>query len=88
MPICGIVITLTDDANDRSSVLDQMRTLPYLTVNDTGGTRIPAVIDAPSCQEDRDLFDRIAALSGVATLDLVCVHYEVEDSVVEGSRQP
>lgn len=86
MAICGIVITLEDPAAEHAATLQQRARAQgiALTLGDTAGPRLPAVLETPLDDERpatvRQLFDALLALPGVAHVDLAYAHYDRQDA--------
>lgn len=90
MPIAGIVITLKDDQSQAASVLESLGREESLTLGDSNGSRLPAVIDAPTDGAFRACWDRLESLNGVDSVSLACALYadSADETGKEGPIEP
>jgi nitrate reductase NapAB chaperone NapD len=79
MPISGLLITLDCDPSKRAEALAALRQHPAIDIGEGEAHRVPIVVDTPSSDEDRAVWDWLHDQPGVAFVDLVYVHFDVED---------
>ncbi len=75
MPISGLVISCRD-ASQAQLVAESIRSELRLEVGPPEANRLPAVLDAVNEDEMRDIHNRILAMPNVEFIDVVCVHFE------------
>ncbi len=76
MAITGLVLTLSDDPEERARALERLESEPAVTLGESSGARYPVVVDTPSSREDRDVFQRLSVTEGVRLVELVCANFE------------
>ena len=70
MPISGLVVTLSSDGSDRSDALEWVRADERMTVGDAVGNVLPVVTETDTMDEHEELWNELAALSGVLQVRL------------------
>jgi len=80
MAVSGIVIRLEETPARRTEVLAELGLDSRVALGKIDGAKIPAVVDTPTARQDRACFEWIGSLAGVVGVDLVCVHYDVEET--------
>jgi len=76
MAICGLVITLSEEQEQRELALQALETAPDLTLGEGEGGRIPAVLEAAGKADYRERWEELEAMPGVTHLDLTYVNFE------------
>ncbi|TWU24069.1 hypothetical protein Pla52o_19920 [Novipirellula galeiformis] len=85
MPISGLVVTLSDNATERADVLSSLRRDPRieLGINEPEqqhAVRIPIVVDTPSNDEDKQVWQWLNRLPGVVFVDVALVGFESDST--------
>lgn len=78
MPVSGVVVTFTHDAEARDRALAALRRDRSVELGRRDGVRIAAVLDTPSEDENRRLWQWLNALPGVCHVDVVFVSFDDE----------
>ena len=81
MPILSAVLTLQPDPALRAATLSWLHAHPDVTVGEAFGERLPIVLDTPDRDRDRQLWQALERLPGVAHLAVVSAHFS--DLVLE-----
>lgn len=76
MAICGLVITLSQEQDQRALAMKALETAKDLTLGSGAGGRIPAVLECAGKADYRQRWEELEALAGVAHLDLTYVNFE------------
>ncbi len=79
MPVSGLAITLMSDPKTRRDALSALESSQYIDVGELVGNRLAIVIDTPDSGTDRDLWQWLNDLPGVAFVDVVSVHMADDD---------
>ena len=84
--IAGVVATLIDDARRLGPTLRECAARRELQLGEFRATdrRIPLTIDSPRRSDVEQLTDWIRSRPGVAFVDVVYVHFEESDDLVDG----
>lgn len=96
MWISSFVVTLADDRELRTAVIEALRAIPCLTVGEspTPG-RVPVVVEADDSQQSRYWFEWVEQLPGVVKVDVAFVSCDegdrkatplVNEAVAEATR--
>lgn len=72
MAVSSLLFTL-DNTVDLSKTLQALRRFPSLTLGTPCGIHVPAVLDTPSPQHDRDAVLLLGNVVGVAKVDVLCI---------------
>lgn len=72
MPISGLVISLTGEAQLRARALATIREHPSIEVGDAHGSRIPIVVDTANQEADLEVYEWLGSIPGILFVDLVC----------------
>jgi hypothetical protein len=75
MSISGLVITLSGDEALAGRALAAVTAEPRLMLGPVDGRRLPAVLEAREAGEDREVFEWLRSLEGVALVDVVYVDF-------------
>lgn len=81
MPVSGLVVSLHDDARLRAETLEMIRKEPRITVGLADGGRVAIVLDTTSGEQDREVWNWLHSLSGVALLEVAYVGFDQEQPV-------
>ncbi len=76
MPISSLVITLTDDQALADSACESLGARPEIELGRHVANRLAAVVDSADSEADRETWQWINALPGVAHVDVVFVHFD------------
>ncbi len=76
MPISGLVVILHEDEPLREEAIRAIKQDPRLAVGPARSNRLALVVDTPSSHEDREVWDRLQSLPGVALVELAFVGFE------------
>lgn len=79
MAICGLVITLSQDPDQRSHAKQFLASADGLTLGEPNGQRIPAVLETGGKADYRQRWDELQAMTGVTHLDLTYVNFEDQE---------
>jgi hypothetical protein len=72
MPVSGLVLTLSTDAEASAAALMELRSHGSIGVGDRVGHRLPIVVDTATSDEDRHVWEWLHTLRGIALVELVC----------------
>jgi hypothetical protein len=75
MPISGLVITLTDDVDTGQAALAAMERHSAICVGQLTGLRLPIVVETPDSDADREVWEWLHTLPGVALVNVAVVHF-------------
>ena len=78
MPISGLVITLSEKARERSVALAALAEDRRIEIGEATESRLPIVVDTPSSEEDRHVWEWLHNLPGVVFVDVACIHFDDE----------
>ena len=84
MTIAALVLVL--DPLLRVPTLAKLAALPYLTLGDPAGVRLPAVLEAPDQKTGGRLLDELEAHAGIVAVELVSAHF-AEDLANDTDRE-
>ena len=76
MPISGLVITLSEDTDLAAQALEALKQRAELTLGTPHNRWLPLVLEAPDPRTGSQLHEWLCALPGVATVDVVTVHFD------------
>jgi hypothetical protein len=85
MPISGLLITLDRDPSKRTSAIAALQQHPSIDLGEGEDHRLPIVVDTPSSDDDRAVWDWLHEQPGITFVDVVYVHFD-EDEHEEASR--
>ena len=83
MAISGLVVTLADDDAAADAAVARMGADPRLTLGDRFGHRLAVVVDTPSVDADRALWDELRQMSGVTFVDVTFVYLDTDPASSE-----
>lgn len=83
MPVSGLVVSFTDQPDLAAKAVDAIRDEPRIEIGVTDSRRMAIVIDTATSDDDKQLWNWLQGLPGVAFVDLVMVGFE--DSTASGS---
>lgn len=75
MAISGIVIHLAPDDRSYQAALEQLAQEPCLSLGETVGSRVAAVLDTVDAEQDLEVFERIRSMTAVSHVDVVMVYF-------------
>ena len=76
MPVSGLVVSLSDQPALREKAMDAIRDEPRIEIGVTKSRRMAIVIDTASSDDDKQLWNWLQELPGVAFVDVVMVGFE------------
>jgi nitrate reductase NapAB chaperone NapD len=80
VPVSGIVITFSSDVIDHGETIKQLLAEPVIEIGESSGAKLAIVIDTDSPRRDREIWDWVQNLPGVAWLDVTFVGFDdIED---------
>ena len=85
MTIAALVLVL--DPLLRVPTLAKLAALPFLTLGEPAGARLPAVLEAPDQQTGGRLLDELEAHPGLLAIELVSAHF-TEPDASEAADEP
>ena len=84
MPVSGLVVTLSDDEEERAGAVDTIAADERLTIGEAQKNRLPVVAETETIGEGSELMrDELLDIDGVVFVDLVTVNFE-DDVPTEG----
>jgi hypothetical protein len=72
MPVSGLVLTLSSDAERTSAAISELRSHPSIVIGDLAGPKLPIVVDTPTSEDDRAVWEWLHSLPGIRFVELVC----------------
>ncbi|OUT56178.1 MAG: hypothetical protein CBB71_18415 [Rhodopirellula sp. TMED11] len=76
MPTSGLVITFESEISDRDELLRVLRADPMITVGVVQDNKCAIVLESDSKQQDREYWEWIRSLAGVADLQVAFIGFE------------
>lgn len=76
MPISGLVITLAECEQRRSAALAALQDHASISLGPQTGLRLPVVVETAHDDEDREVWEWLRSLTGVAQVDVAMIHFE------------
>ncbi len=70
MPVCGLVLTVTDDTALRTELLHRLERDPRITVGGSEGMRWPLVTETEAPREEAELLDELSRTPGVVMVEV------------------
>lgn len=80
MPISGLLITLDRDSDKRARALAALQHHHAIDIGEGRDHRVPVVVDTPSSDEDRAVWDWLHEQPGITFVDVVYVHFDQDQS--------
>ncbi|MCW5755574.1 MAG: hypothetical protein KIT24_12775 [Phycisphaeraceae bacterium] len=72
MPVSGLILSLSDHQHMREQALQAIHGHGLITAGALQGRRLPIVVDTPTSEQDREVWEWLSELPGVVFVDLVC----------------
>lgn len=85
MTIAALVLVL--EPLQRVPTLAKLATLPFLTLGELVGSRLPAVLEAPDQKTGGRLLDELESHAGLLAIELVSAHF-TDDDLSEAADEP
>lgn len=82
MSISGLVLTLSNDSRAEAA-MSTLASDPRLTVGERFDRRVAVVATTPSVESDRELWDDLRSIPGIAFVDVTFVHLDEENAAEE-----
>ncbi len=76
MPISGLMVTLTSDAETSDAALRAMRDFDAIELGVRNGRRVAAVLDTPTDEHNRRAWRWLNDLDGVSLVDVLFVSFD------------
>lgn len=76
MPTSGLVITLDSEISDHEELLRSLRADPMITVGVCQTNKCAIVLETESKQQDREYWEWIRSLTGVADLQVAFIGFD------------
>ncbi len=70
MPVCGLVLTVTDDTALRAALLQRLQQDGRITVGGSEGMRWPLVTETDEPREEAELLDELSRTPGVVMVEV------------------
>lgn len=80
MPVSGLVITFSSDVADHGEIMEQLAAESAIELGTACGPRLAVVVDTPSRDHDRTIWDWVRDLPGVAVVDVAFVGFEEQST--------
>ena len=80
MTVSALVVTVSEDEALRARCLEALCEQPGLTLGDPTGPRFPVVVDSHDLRGGRAVFESLAELDGVQSVELVQVYFEEDEA--------
>ena len=75
MPISGLVLTLTDNADDRRALHAAIAGDARLTIGPATGAKLPVVVDTPDVATDRAIYHALASAPAVSVVEIAFMDF-------------
>lgn len=82
MSISGLVLTLSNDSRGEAA-LSALAGDPRLTVGERFDRRVAVVAATPSVESDRQLWEDLRSIPGIAFVDVTYVHLDEQNAADE-----
>ncbi|MBT3218559.1 MAG: molybdopterin-dependent oxidoreductase [Proteobacteria bacterium] len=82
MPVLGAVVTLCSNAALRQGAIDDISDIPFVTVGEPQGHRLPIVIETSEPREEKAVWRSVLAVDGVVHAGLANATYESLDQAI------
>lgn len=79
MPVSGLVLTLSEVLSDRQRAIDALKHEPAIHLGPIQGHRVPIVLDTPSSDADKTMWEWLHMLPGILFVDLVSTDSSADD---------
>jgi hypothetical protein len=79
MPISGLVVSLVSDPQLREEAIGKIRAEPRIEVGAIHANRMAIVLDTPTIEDDKRLWNWLSSLPGVVFVDLAMVAFDSSD---------
>ena len=76
MPVSGLVVVLADEADLRAAAVRAMELDRSIELGPVHGNRLALIVETPSGQEDRRVWDMLHHLAGVRLVEVVFVGWD------------
>ena len=76
MPVSGLVVSLANEPNLRETAIDAIRQESQIEIGVINSLRMAVVVDTPSSEEDKEIWNWLNALPGVTFVDVAMVGFE------------
>ena len=82
----GLVVTLDPDAPEWDSALSALESSAAFTVGEPNGDRLPLALEAEDAAASERWTEWLRQLPGVCGVEIVFVHWDVEEEVTHADR--
>lgn len=87
MPISGLSIVLSPDAQHAEQARAAMGADPRLELGEQNGSRLAVVSETQSTEEDKQLWNWLWDLPGVAHVDVAFIHFDQPNDQADVENQ-
>ena len=81
MPVSGLVVSLSQESEARAAAIEALGRETQLTLGELEANRLAVVLDTPSSQEDRRVWDWLNTLPGVSLVEVAFVGFETPEDL-------
>ncbi len=81
MPVSGLVITFSSDIADHGKIVEQLSVEPGIEIGDAVGPKLAIVVDTDTRDRDREIWQWVRDLPGVAMVDVAFVGFEETETI-------
>jgi hypothetical protein len=79
MVLSALVVTLSDDDEERECALALLSADPRIAMGDAEGARVPVVLETSTAREGAQLAEALLDVDGVRLVDLVLADFSDEE---------
>lgn len=76
MPISGLVVTLESPVALNTKTVDALRDIPEVEIGSVAGNKLAIAIDSSDNQRDREIWEMVRQLPGVADVAVAMVAFD------------
>ncbi len=80
MPISGLLITLDRDPGRRDAARTALEQHPAIEIGEGKDHRLPIVVDTPTSEEDRAVWEWLHQFPGATFVDVVYIHFDEDEA--------
>jgi len=88
MPISSCVLTLCGDDAERAEALQAIEAHDAIDVGRAVANRVPIVIETATSEDDRDVWEWLHSLAGIAMVEVAFVHFDADESNAAAGPAP
>jgi nitrate reductase NapAB chaperone NapD len=76
VPVSGLVITFSSDIAHHGETMEQLAGEPAIEIGDAVGPKLAIVVDSDTRDHDREIWNWVRNLPGIAMVDVAFVGFE------------